>query len=542
MQVYGPVRLAFGLVASVPFVVACHPSSTSPSLGEGGGGAEGVLEAGAGGVVEGPNTDAAGLPPFPEPLANGSRLRARYWLTSDGLRQPDTLTIDGRIAQVWFDSELEVPCVFRPVGEAYRCLPVTAFEVLHGQLEEGCGAPLDLLAAEGIAFASLAEMSAAERDGLCGERRYALDQGWTDPYLPTTDEVVAIYELGAPRDLKRWSAGAANSCRSVVPPEGIVPFSVGARIDVEELVGAEFELLDTSRRLTVTRLLASDGSVESLGLYDTELETECLVRGAAGEQERCVPKVSGGVYVGYGNGAPYAYADPECKTIWGVPLDANPPESGFVEEPGVPGYERPAQVFRIAGPSKGIYHLGDGECFPGDPMPGSLPTWALELIEPSSLVAMYDVSTRVGDVDAAVSTDRQGAQAVRPRLMNASLGEECSFQLVGEGAGRCLPASLLVVYEGAECQVPLVDNPETSYPEGAPLYGREWQGDRCSGELVLRERAEPRGEWLSTTSIRTQTGCRQLFHGGDFPEREDLYRAGAPISLDGYAEATLEHD
>jgi len=534
-------------VCLVAFAGALAVACGRDARGDAQQGAGGDAGIGGASVEEGPAIDAEGLPAFPPVSIDGSRLRARQWVTADGARVAETTMLDGGGAQVWYDTELETPCVFQEVEQRFVCLPVTPFEALTGLLDADCQTPLEPIAIERPAngWQNMSSILPATHDGRCAERRFALERGNGNQNLPAGAPVTGVYEIGDPLDLAGWSVSTSlNNCFRGEPIPGGSIYAVGRRRDLSELVAAEAQVVDTGRRLGVTQLMGSDGSRETMSLYDTELNRNCVPSPYTGGRTRCVPPVVGQVYTGYTTANPAgvsAYADANCQTQWGLWVGVtDAPDNGLVAELTGPGSSEPVRVYRILGPATGLYHLQNGRCVADESV--WEPSLAVELVAPKELAALYEVTTDVGPLSLVLLTDRQAATAVRPQVWDNSSQQACAFQLAADGRGRCFPAAVQAAYESEDCTGAIGEINTAMNPQSEAQYVREWQGGLCSGGLVLR----PLGAMISTpdtTSERSQAdGCFGTYHAGVRcgPDYETYYAAGEVIDPEQFVPATLE--
>lgn len=527
--------LALCLVGSV----ACGRSAGAPS-GVGGAGDGG---AGAGGEAsnDGPGVDAEGLPPFPPARVSGSRLRARNWVTDGGAQLPDSTGIDGEGSQVWFDTELETPCAFQKIGEAFVCLPLTRFEVLRVRSVAGCEALLDAIAVESEPHSptNLASLTVGERDARCGKRRYALDFG-ASRLAPRIVE--GVYEIADAVDVASWPAGSGDCFER--PADGSVVYAVGRRLELNELVTAEAHVLDTIRRLNVTELVANDGSRETTSLYDTQLQTECSPGLATDGKTRCIPSLVGQIYTGYTEAHPasYLFADPACRIPLGYWLDTTeePPTSGFVTEVRPPNSAWPFPVFRVLGLADAEYSPGvDGECHPVEQIFGE-PGLALEVVEPQSLTALYEVTTEFGPLSLRTLTDRQGATAVHAQAWDNATQQACSFRPAVDGGGRCFPSAVPAAYASDDCTSVIAEIDGRVYPEPYADYVREWQGEMCSGGLVMRSRGDVIVTPKTTSTHTPAHGCYSMPHNLACSPGYTYCNAGDVLDLDAFVPGSLE--
>jgi len=155
----------------------------------------------------------------------------------------------------------------------------------------------------------------------------------------------------------------------------------------------------------------------------------------------------------------------------------------------------------------------------------------------------YAVTTDFGPLGLRLLTDRQGATAVHAHAWDNATQQACSFQLAADGGGRCFPFAVPAAYASDNCTSVIAEIARGVYPEPYADYVREWQGDVCSGGLVMRLRGDVIVAPERTSTRTPADGCRSMSHHLACSVENNTYcNAGDQLGLDAFVAASIEID
>jgi hypothetical protein len=466
--------LGNGLIACALALFACGKSTLSPS-GEGqpGAGAPSVGDAGA------PSVEPQ---PFPPDQVSGTRFRARYWQLARDVRIADSLS-----GAVWFDTQLQNPCVWVPRGTEYRCELLGAFRLARLYSDSACTGANRVAEAVSLEPAISADgalptplSTPSLRDASCADKAYGQDgSGW--------------FELGGQVPATSLYDGGAGCVPATLSSNAIVR-GVGRKLSNEELGVARVERVDIGHRLGPVQIVAEDGARQRIAWHDGSLDADCAVGLAADGEMRCLPSTqakSDGQW----------FTDSACKngvvTLTGENATGAPPPFATVTEVSYDCAPDPTRVFRTGALVTGPLYFGlNGICTEVPAGMAEPATYALTEVLPEDMVA-FERRT-IGDrLQVNVLVSAEGALDAYPfsaaftspsdlgfeqGLTDTQLGQRCRL-LATDGETRCLP-EWSPQFPGMSCTRNVVGQVQfaSACPQPpAPTFTAIWQGDSCQG-------------------------------------------------------------
>lgn len=532
------LRRTCALLTVAVAAVACQGTSSSAGLGAapGAGGSSGSSAGGStagGSNLPAGGAGAVGQPSlgFPPDHVSGTRLKARVW------REGGQALVDDRNGQggllIWYDSELETPCVFERRDGTLACFPLggagdlgIAFLPVYGFGDGGCRN--QRLAAPTVS---------APRDAWCPAPRYATLIREGAPLITWGFDSAGLdtYELGAAVPGSTWyekPLSGGDECGLVTDAPFTTLYPVARKLETTELVSGHVERVDTGFRLGAVVIVGDDGSRERVAWYDNQLGAECSVQLDTHGVARCVPPSTPLVPCGP------LYGDGDCLVE--LACQDEPPPLGFLGDAGsrwaVSTDSSSEQVYyRVGTRPSAVYSLASGVC-------------TRTVLDPSSFVTILKGSTAPldtfgdtvrgdGRLRVAVRVDSEGATDPSPgSITDSATSEPCSLVLAAGGDVRCFPASATARYSDASCgeadRLAL-----TSPSEPAPPYLSAWLGDPCGGGTALFER----GPMLASPSRVYDTdafgqGCTYNPYATG---ASNAYSFGPSVPLESFVAATL---
>jgi hypothetical protein len=426
-------------------------------------------------------------PPFPADTTNGARLRARAWVTEDGVRLPET--VEGARGQTWQDTTLGVPCVFRGPDDDLRCVPLSFYGDAWGNFglvptlafaDASCGGQR-LVVGPGVGVDPAAQ---AYRDAACGARRYAsvIHEG-SDKIAPGSFglEGFDTYEVGAPFEgatyfVKRLDDG---SCLAVDRRPTDHLFAVARKVEPSELVSGRVARVETGRRLDLVVIAAADGSRQRVSWHDRALDVDCDVQVDVDGISRCLPKLDDGLLL------PGLFGDAACgqRAIY---EPTSRPRAFLHASDGADGTSRDA-IYLAGGVVTGLYQGEGGRC---TLVQSAGLEWFHVLVgevERGTFDTFDDVSPTAGRLSPRLRADGEGATERFPVVLTDTKTKlECALQPTPDGGTRCLPAWMQARYPDSSCSGAAFTTGVIGDP-AAPKHGARWSGDLCGGGFELHE-------------------------------------------------------
>jgi hypothetical protein len=387
--------------------VACGGSTPAEEGGAGPGGGEPEVapgtSGGAGrseGAVDRPDGGDTGPLPDGAPLhQSGTRIKAQWAVTQDGLR-----AFAG-----WYDAERKERCELLTASDGkMRCLPFGQKTDIFPKSYAGAQCAAEVFA---ITAACTAPSVIRARDG----------------------ERARIHPLGA-----KDNAVFQNDSGTCEPHSSTVTsyYAIGAEIPAASFVEFTSTPATTSARLAERFWLGSDGSHQFIGWVDQQLKAGCSFKPTR-EGIRCVPV------------APIAdhFSDAACKVPVASTETTATTKPSFASRLGATCGEPPT-LFRVGDAVSGdaLRRFDGATCAAAA---GPRKAWALAEMSPAELVGPAKVEQGSGRIRASYDVTREDGRRQLRELVDTQLGNvPCSFREAADGKVRCMPALMNVEAAG----------------------------------------------------------------------------------------------
>jgi hypothetical protein len=511
-----------GVAVCLVALSACTGGSQASDAGPRGDG-----DAAADAVDGGSDGDGGAMTIFPAATKNGTRLRARTWVTEDGTRRRD---VSNTGSPFWSDNQLGVPCTFQslPSGE-FACFPVATFGdpavsflPVQGFADAACTQRIAF--GPGTASGSAAQ---ASRDAYCVGKAYAFAIE-----LQSGTATSPLYATGQPLALTTWYQRqlGTDNCVATPTPTGVKVVPLGQKVSTADLVVGHVERVPTGHRLSYLQIVADDGTRERIGWYDTVTNLECTVTPLKQGPARCVPAAEKAFLF------PGGFGDAACTKALVYIADETMVPS-IVQPDSSSLQAAQDSYYRVGGPSPDTYQMQDGKCVKTD-TPANFFHFAEEIpLTTFDAFTDIDLSPTGARLGVAARADGEGAIDLAPAtIMDGTTMAACNLAPASDGKMRCLPETLQKRYSNATCDsAPFVSN----YGPTSPRYASGWMGDFCTGGVGLFEI----GAAISTpadvydTDAQGQGCARNPFASGS---RDLTFSAvGDTVSPSTFAEAKL---
>lgn len=205
-------------------------------------------------------------------VKSGSRLRARVWVSEEGLRVPTT---------TFHDTELGSDCVFRRAEDGkWRCLPGAPMESWSGFVDAECTRPsvVDRLFQSPQDFALIGTQQCQWGVGL--------------GMLRAQERPYAVYRLGPSHEGLTYN-DLSGDCRADELPEGYLferTYERGTRLVPGRFVAASEAVGAESGPLAYHQLVAEDGAALAVAWHDLDADADCAPWGRERtDVPRCIP-------------------------------------------------------------------------------------------------------------------------------------------------------------------------------------------------------------------------------------------------------------
>lgn len=343
----------------------------------------------------------------------GSRLKARYYETSDG-----TATFIG-----WRDSQIAMTCSFGVAADGkLRCLP----------FGEG-------IQSAGFYFKDAActqKIATVYKGGRCppAAPRYANE--YDNAQCPSR---VHFYSVGAKLATTtayyRDSQGVCRQTSFAGSQDDL--YDVGAEVAPTTFVGATEQQGPDYGGAVRIDLVADDGARGFLRFQDVARGTQCSFRTAADGTFRCLPLGEASVYGG-------EYSNASCTAPVAGRGTSACPAPKIISEYVASGCSSTSKVYE-GGASATAYYKNGATCTPYPPS-SYTQYYSVGAEIPSSQFLEARVSAPVGAARVKTKMIELRGQPHPFGLYDSQRNEDCSFQLAGDGIIRCLPSSRGSVY------------------------------------------------------------------------------------------------
>ncbi|HEX2871116.1 MAG TPA: hypothetical protein VHP33_07670 [Polyangiaceae bacterium] len=457
-----------GWCAVVLSCVACGESSgNKPSAATGGansgsagnGHAAGSMSSGAGTAGDATGTGGSagsgagvGLCSGSTNQTPGTRIKAKFWVTSEGDRAWET----------YWDTQLNAACTFNPTSDGvYRCIPDNWDTSRTYFTDDQCTQAL------------YTRMSPAP----CEPADYIMQ------FVVGTCEAPGGYglnELGAQVTPTTVYQKFGEGCQVAAPPVDPL-FTKGAEVPPSMFAEATAAEYGAPARLKQYGYSTSDGTKQVSGWRDTQLGVNCYFQETGEGKLRCLPQ--GGATIS-------GYTDATCSTplMDAVPrCDKTLPKYAL----RLPGYECGDETYGVLERGEafvGIPYLGTPEsCMAGVLAGGA----TLYQTTPTPLESFQEVTHTIDESDPG---------RLKPRYYDAGstgcwfhnfwdseLKQVCNFSTASDSKERCLPSSGLAVlrtFTDAACTVPA---PLSERSECTPATLPEYSTNEMLGECGRRK-------------------------------------------------------
>jgi hypothetical protein len=452
-------------------------------------------------------------------------------VTDDGARRPDR---DQFGRQIWFDSQLHMPCSFQPSSpDTFACAPIATFGdpgvsflPVRAYSDAGCTQRIAFgpIQAPGSAFQ-------ASRDAVCGGASYA---AVIEPQGATA--VPVLYPVGQTLQLTTWYQRplGEDTCTATPSPAGVQIVSLGPAVETTDLVVGHVQRVATGHRLSYRQVVAGDGTRERIGWYDTVTNLECTVQLAADGAARCLPEAEKVFFWST------AFSDAACTKPVVYVNEGDPLPAGLVQpdasSPGLP----PGSYYRVGASATVLYTTERGSCAASPDAVDSV--WHVtEEIPVGAFDAFIGANLTPDGARLAVEarTDDEGAIDPSPGITRDRTTKlACALGPTADGKTRCLPAASQQRYADMSCaSTPFVTFASADPP--SPRYASGWSGDFCTGGQTLYEAGAAIGPPADVYDTDGQgRGCaRNPFASGSTVLT--FMTVGNPVPASTFAEARL---
>jgi hypothetical protein len=455
------------LLSIVCLLAACGHGHMNPHLdgsvpNDGGGGGDGGGGDGGGST----GSDGGGTGGLADcPNASGSRLHARFWVTSDGFRQ-----FIG-----WHDAQRNEDCSFTAAPDGtQRCMPNTdvSVDVLYN--DKACSQPIARSpSCQPVSFVF-------GRDGT----RTACQ---TDQLFPVGGSAT----IGA-QVYSKTPAG----CLPITPEPGAY-VTLGPEADYTGFVAGTVSKASSGTRLVPYVITASDGAVQQCAralttgfdrLYDTQRSEDCELVYAGDGAVRCLP-------LARARPTASTFSDAKCTMpAFAVTMGCGAAPVYGETSAGACGQAPATHLFNLgavlASAFVGVSNGGGGVSCQADLQIATFYAPGTE-VAAASFVEEKEMSIGSGRLRARLYAASDGQQQFRGFFDDTQRNGECNFAIAGDGQARCLPANrsaILNAFSDNKCMTPLnvvsVVGSATC-PATAPSYAEQHDSACPSGEHIF---------------------------------------------------------
>lgn len=425
-----------------------------------------VVSCGDGGAPRDGAVDTGAEPPSPARTRSGTRLEVRWWDAGEG-----ALAFSGLL----HDTDLDVDCSIQTAADGRRrCLPATAGYQI-GFADPACTQPVAIRRACAVAEAYV--LGSPRPTASCA----AL--GGTP-----------VYAAGASR-AERTFYVASPDCTPMPIDEGMELVALGEEIPPERFVGADL-VAGSGAPLSPRSLVADDGTVLAVSIYDHALGAECAAAGATASPV-CAPTARAFSVLP-------VFADATCSQLVAIDTGLVPPCERATAawdvsmREGYLGYARVGE--EVLGPR---YARSDAaRCEPDESIDPPR-AWLLGApFEEGDFARLVNVTDGAGRVVALRTEAADGTPlAHATQLRDTETGTECRPVRFPDGY-RCISGSSAadLFYSDASCTTPIVLRDASGGP--APMAtSHHRSGDACDpveadGVFAVGERVSPAGVWV----------------------------------------------
>ena len=409
-----------------------------------------VSQSGAGSSAAGSSAAGGGTSVADTADVSGTRLRAQYLATADGSRQ----------FQGWFDENLQISCHFDLAEDGrMRCLPLPEALVSSAFLDANCMQALVQVSAASCTDTPLYALKSSA--GECG---------------PSTE----VYAVGAAQTPTQVFYAASTGCAASTPAPNQKFYTLCAKTDPGTFVAGASAGVASGHRLDPVYTIASDGSQERTGWFDTTLKSGCTIGIAADQKSRCLPTPPAIVLD--------TYSDPACS----VPLaqsvandqcgTSDGPSLAFkIDTSACPATKHLYAITAQLSATQ-IYVQQGGTCS-ASPV-GAASYYQVTELNPPEFDLFLDEQQGTGRLRQPALVDADGASELSATLFDSERGESCAFARAADGQTRCLPSGAGVLFSDAGCtQSVAVAAP--SCDTSAPHYAIALEGSACQGGISV---------------------------------------------------------
>jgi hypothetical protein len=409
----------------------------------------------------------------------------------------------------WYDTQLDVECVFRAgVDGAIRCVPwlrdsqfgYQGFEIMY--TDAVCMNAVVVLG-EHVPVPPYSHGDPIRADA-CSDLRYP------------------VYRLGGVVTRTEFvyrRNSVSGLCVNIASgmPDGAIAYALEEEIDPQELLAAQRGVPDTGERLRPIEVHGDDGSFQRVGIWDATRNEECAR--VAGTGRLCVPSPLASI-------SKTSFADDACTIAVAYPsegmaYETNCSATGLaIEEGSVDscGSARTVRLFEVGkaidGPAP--FALADGSCVQvetSDPYQEVLSEVAEDTLDVVEAGYVGRGRLRIETLIGTQGTRLDAADG-SPQLKDNSLGAACRPSTACNNALLCEPLQSAIGFADSRCkqsvmESALEDHCSSELPRYAGSFrphGSCWDGgivevgdvltsdtyfsrddDACSGPLTVQE-------------------------------------------------------
>lgn len=448
--------------------VACGESSgNKPNAATGGAGAGGAGNPGSSGAQNGSAGSAVsssgsssggtaagvGLCKGSTNQTPGTRIKAKFWVTSEGDRAWET----------YWDTQLDAACEFNPTSDGvYRCIPDNWDSSREYFTDDQCTQAL------------YTRMSTAP----CEPADYIMQ------FVGGTCEAPGGYafsKLGAQATPTTVYQKFGETC--LMQPASVDPlYAKGAEVPSSMFVEATPAEYGAATRLKTYGYSTSDGVKQVSGWRDTQLgNVSCYFEPTEDGKLRCLPQ---------GGASITGYADATCST---PVMDAVPRC-----DKTLPEYALRLPQYQCGDEAYGI--LERGEPFVGAPYVGTPENCMAGVLAEGAMLYRTAAVSLDSFQEVTHTIDESDPGRLKPRYYDAGSGgcwfhnfwdaelkQVCAFSTASDMKERCLPTAAIAVlqtFTDAACTVPA---PLSEISDCTPAPLPEYSTNEMSGECGRRK-------------------------------------------------------
>jgi hypothetical protein len=379
----------------------------------------------SGGSASGGTATGVGLCKGSTNQTPGTRIKAKFWVTSEGDRAWET----------YWDTELDAACDFNPTSDGvYRCIPDNWDSSREYFTDDQCSQALYTRLS--TAPCQPADYIMHFADGTCD-----------------APGGFSLYELGAPATPAPTVVYQKFGDTCMVQSAPVDPlYAKGAEVPPSRFAQGTPAEYGASTRLKTYGFSTSDGAKQVSGWRDTQLgNVNCYFQEAEDGKLRCLPQ---------GGGTISGYADATCST----PVMNAAPRC----DESLPEYALRVPEYLCGNEAYGV--LERGEPFVGAPYVGTPESCMAGVLAEGAMLYQTAPAPLESFQEVTHTIDETDPGRLKPRYYDAGSGgcwyhnfwdselkQVCAFSTASDMKERCLPTSVvaaLQTFSDAACTVP----------------------------------------------------------------------------------------